>query len=336
MQESHGWHSRARGSRGHGHGRAARSGPGPGRRHSASAVPGQAPPRSARDPCVRRAGRRGGGTHPGARRRRTRIRSAVRRPGGPVRCARRRPRPPGRRRHDQAGSTSGGPSSRPISVPSPTAATTGAASPGGSRTRRLSPPGGPARPAGRGGPRSPRRPPAGAAGQDEEVHRPAGEERAGDRQALVRGGRGDHHQPGRLDAAGNGLHRVERVGEVQQATIAPPACALGREAERDRGPPARQVPAQGQAHPAGQAARPGEDPVQVREARGEDAGPIRLRRRDLVRGRIRCGAARSRGPRPPPRRRAVRPLPTRSQGRKGRRHVRERVVIGAIIEHLFE
>ncbi len=76
---------------------------------------------------------------------------------------------------------------------------------------------------------------------DQEVDRPAGEEGAGDRQALL-GIRGRHHdEPGQLDPARHGLHRVERRREVQPRDDRAGRLRLGREAERKRRPPARGV-----------------------------------------------------------------------------------------------
>ncbi|MEA2518574.1 MAG: hypothetical protein QOF49_654, partial [Chloroflexota bacterium] len=49
----------------------------------------------------------------------------------------------------------------------------------------------------------------------EDVDRPAGEEHAGDRQALVEGLRRQHDEPVEANAAGGGLDRIERPGEVQ-------------------------------------------------------------------------------------------------------------------------
>jgi len=48
--------------------------------------------------------------------------------------------------------------------------------------------------------------------QEEQVHRSAGEEAAGDGQALVQAGRRDDHQPLQVDTAGDGLHRIEGPG----------------------------------------------------------------------------------------------------------------------------
>jgi len=92
--------------------------------------------------------------------------------------------------------------------------------------------------------------------QDEEIHRPPREERAGDRQALVGTCRREDHQPFRLHAAGDGLDRIERLGEIQPGDDRPGRLRLRREAKRDRGPSARQVAPQGEAHPAREPARP--------------------------------------------------------------------------------
>jgi hypothetical protein len=187
--------------------------------------------------------------------------------------------------------------------------------------------------------------------QDEEVHRPTGEERAGDRETLVRARRGEDHQPFRLDPAGHGLDRIERVREIQPGDDRPARLRLRREAERDRGPPAREVPAQREAHPAREAARP-EDGVQVREAGGEDACPIRAwhggrgwhggaRRGHGCRHRRGCHRERSHDDRRPatgglPEGARRGRSPARSQGREGRRHVRGKGRHEPSIEHLFE
>jgi len=114
---------------------------------------------------------------------------------------------------------------------------------------------------------------------DQEVHRPAGEERAGDRQALL-GIRWRHHdEPGQLDPARHGLHRVERRREVQPRDDRAGRLRLGREPERERRPPARRVASQRDAHPARHAAGP-EDRVELGEARGEDTIVIWLDSRD--------------------------------------------------------
>ncbi len=177
----------------------------------------------------------------------------------------------------------------------------------------------------------------------EEVHGPAGQERAGDGQALLRARGSEHHQPFRLHAAGHCLHRIERRGEVKPGDDGAARLRLRGEPERERGPPAREVPAERETHSAGQSAR-AQDGVQLREPGGEDAGRIRdarkwvpgpdarvrIRRGDGIRHHregahhLPDGARRSRSP-------------ARSKGREGRRHVpgegRHQVFS---IEHLFE
>lgn len=179
--------------------------------------------------------------------------------------------------------------------------------------------------------------------QDEEVHGPAGEERARDREALLRVGGRQDDEPLRLDAAAHRLHRVERVGEVQPGDDPARGLGLRGESQRDRRPAAREVPPEREAHPARQPAGP-EDRVQVREPSGEDAGRIRdagldagggiraapearIQRRDR-RHRERADdlATRPRGSR----------APARSKGREGRGDVRGEAAHGPSIEHLFE
>ena len=114
---------------------------------------------------------------------------------------------------------------------------------------------------------------------DQEVHRPAGEERAGDRQTFKGIGRGHDDEPGQLDTARHGLHRVERRREVQPRNDRAGRLRLGREPERERRSSARGVTPQRDAHPAGHPAGP-EDRVELGEARREDPIVIRLRARD--------------------------------------------------------
>jgi len=76
---------------------------------------------------------------------------------------------------------------------------------------------------------------------DQEIHGSAGQERTSDRQALLRVRRSEDHQPFRLDAAGHGLHRVERRHEVQPGDDGAGGLGLRGEPERERGPPAREV-----------------------------------------------------------------------------------------------
>lgn len=190
-----------------------------------------------------------------------------------------------------------------------------------------------------GGPRRPRR-----EVDDEEVHGPAGQERARDRETLLRVCRGDDDEPLRTDAAGHGLDRVEGVGEVQPGNDRAGRLGLRGEPEGERRPPAREITPEREARPAGQAAR-AEDRVEVPEPGREDAGRIReagpSRRAEggIPLGlEVRLGRRRHReGPDDLARgARRGRP-PARSEGREGCRHVRgkgrHRM---SSIEHLFE
>ncbi len=184
---------------------------------------------------------------------------------------------------------------------------------------------------------------------DEEIHGPAGQERSRDRQAFLRPGRGEDHEPLQPDAAGHGLHRVECRCEVQPGDDRPARLGFRNKPERQRGSAAREVPAKREAHSARQPAGP-EDGVQGREAGGVDAGGIRptarVRARHEHRSRqhrgchregahhLPCGAWRGRGCHAGARRGRS---PARSKGRESRRHVRgkHRHQV-ASIEHVFE
>jgi hypothetical protein len=104
---------------------------------------------------------------------------------------------------------------------------------------------------------------------DQQVDRAAGKKRAGDRQTLLGVGRRHDDEPGQLDPARHGLHRVERRREVQPRDDRAGRLRLGREPERERRPPARGVATQRDAHPARHPAGP-EDRVELGEARRED------------------------------------------------------------------
>lgn len=186
--------------------------------------------------------------------------------------------------------------------------------------------------------------------QDEQIHRPAREERAGNRQTLVGGCRGEDHQPFRLDAAGDRLDRIERTGEIQPGDDRPSRLRLSRKAQGNRGSPARQVPPEGEAHPAREAARP-EDPIELREAGREEPGRIHCggchgagddhgaggaARKSVCRGfHHGRGGHRERTHHVPSGTRRGR-SPARSKGRQGRRDIRgEDRHQASIIEHLF-
>jgi len=161
---------------------------------------------------------------------------------------------------------------------------------------------------------------------DEEVHGPAGQERARDREPFLRAGRSEDDEPFRADAAGHGLDRVEGVGEIQPGHDRAARLRRRGEPEGERGPPAREVALEREAHPARQPAG-SQDPVQLRESGREDAcrigsTEVRGRRTDpAVRIELDGRGERERArhlPRGARRGRA----PARSKGRQGRRHVR--------------
>lgn len=105
---------------------------------------------------------------------------------------------------------------------------------------------------------------------DEHVQRPAREQRARDRQALLRIRGRQHDEPLGLHAASHRLHRIERRREVQPGHDR--ACRLGlRDEPQGEGrPPARDVTADCEPHPARDAARP-EDRIELGEAGRVDA-----------------------------------------------------------------
>ena len=156
---------------------------------------------------------------------------------------------------------------------------------------------------------------------DQQVHRPALEQRAGDGEALlgVRGGQDD--QPLGLHAARNGLDGIERGGEVQLGDDRAGGLRLRRQSQRQRRPAAGGVAPHRHAHAPRHAAG-SEDRIELREPGRQDAR--------VVRGGSARAARPPRGPRaapaPAPRRPAG-PLagipgrgraPARPEGREGR------------------
>jgi hypothetical protein len=95
----------------------------------------------------------------------------------------------------------------------------------------------------RGRPRQPRR-----QVDDEEIDRPARQQRAGDRDPLLRVGRGHDDEPLRANPAGDGLDRVERRGEVQPGHDRPGRLGLRGEPQGERRPAAREVAPELDAH----------------------------------------------------------------------------------------
>jgi hypothetical protein len=150
---------------------------------------------------------------------------------------------------------------------------------------------------------------------DKEVHRSTGQQRPGDRQALVGIDRRQHDEPLRPDAAGHDLDRVEGGREVQPGDDRAGGLRGGGKPQRERGPAARRVAAQRDAHPPRHAAGT-QDGVELGEPGREDSIAIRLRERTLferdrgeradhVPGEARCGRT-----------------PARSKRRQGRAEVR--------------
>ncbi|HYM83436.1 MAG TPA: hypothetical protein VEY67_04725 [Candidatus Dormibacteraeota bacterium] len=120
--------------------------------------------------------------------------------------------------------------------------------------------------------------------EEQQVDRAALEERAGHREPLVdRGGR-DDHEPFEADASGDGLDGVERSVEVHVRHDGPGRLGLRREAERESGPAARGVAAEGEAGAARDAAGP-EDRVELGEAGRHDRRERRARMRRPEPGR---------------------------------------------------
>ncbi len=129
---------------------------------------------------------------------------------------------------------------------------------------------------------------------DEKVHRSPGKERARDRQALVEGLGIDEEEPLELDAAGDGLDRIEAPGEVEPGDDRTGRLGLGGEPEREGRLARRSGPPQGHAgsprQPAGT-----EDRVECGEACRDDppVGEVWLGREvgldGLPGGPRRCG-----------------------------------------------
>jgi hypothetical protein len=105
---------------------------------------------------------------------------------------------------------------------------------------------------------------------DQQVNRSTGQQRARDREALVGIGRGDDDEPLRLDPAGHDLDRVERDGEIQPGDDRAAGLRRRGEPQRERGPAARGVAAQGHAHAPRHAAG-AENGIEVGEAGRENA-----------------------------------------------------------------
>ena len=116
--------------------------------------------------------------------------------------------------------------------------------------------------------------PAAGQVQEEQVHRTAGQQAAGDRQALVERGRGDDDEPLEIDAAGDGLHRIEGAGEIQPGHHRPLGLRLCRDPECEGRPAAGTIAADGDTRRSRQAAR-SEDRIERREPGADDAVVVR-------------------------------------------------------------
>jgi hypothetical protein len=110
---------------------------------------------------------------------------------------------------------------------------------------------------------------------DEEIHGPAREQRAGDRETLVSVARREDHEPLRPDAASDGLDRIEGRREVHPGHDRARGLGLRNEPQRERRPAAREVAPERETHPAGQATGP-ENRVEGREPGREDSRRISL------------------------------------------------------------
>jgi hypothetical protein len=176
---------------------------------------------------------------------------------------------------------------------------------------------------------------AGREVDDEEVDGPAGEQRAGHREALFGIDRGQDDEPLRPDAASDRLDRIEGGREIEPGHDRAGGLGLGDEPQGERRPPAREIAPERQAEPARQAARP-EDRVEVGKPGREDSRRVRLW--SVGNLKRECQPA-LRGPRRCPCEPSVRGCgraPLRPEGRQGRRHVGRERRHPRIIEHLFE
>ena len=105
--------------------------------------------------------------------------------------------------------------------------------------------------------------------EEQQVDRSAGEEAPGDGQTFIEGLGRDDHEPFEPDAARDGLDRVERPGEIEPGDDPTGDLRLRDQPERERGPAARAVAADGDAGRSGQAAGT-EDRIEAGEPGGDD------------------------------------------------------------------
>ncbi len=105
---------------------------------------------------------------------------------------------------------------------------------------------------------------------DQQVHRPTREQRAGDGEAFLGFGGRQHHEPLRLHAAGHGLHGIQRRREVQPGHDRARGLGLRDEPQGQRRATARDITADREAHPARDAAGT-EDRIELGKAGRMDA-----------------------------------------------------------------
>ena len=156
---------------------------------------------------------------------------------------------------------------------------------------------------------------------EQDVHRPTLEQRAGDAQPFIRGLRREDHEPFQPHAAGDGLNRVERTGEVQVRDDRPAGLGLRGEAQRQRGLAAGRIAVHRDTGRTRQTAR-AEDRIESREAGGDDA-PVVCRDEGLrFVQRHCCKRADDHRDLPVPHRPRSCATPASLKGRKGRRDLR--------------
>jgi hypothetical protein len=173
---------------------------------------------------------------------------------------------------------------------------------------------------------------------DEEVHGPPGEERAGDREAFIGIRRGEDHEPLRPDAASDRLHGIQGRGEVHPGHDGARCLGLRDQPQGERRPPAREVAPERQAHPARQATGPEDrvercEPGRQNPCRISLRGLIRCLGRPVIGSRERHHRERSDDLADPARRGGA---PLRPKGRQGRRDIGGKRRHELSIEHLFE
>jgi hypothetical protein len=163
---------------------------------------------------------------------------------------------------------------------------------------------------------------------DEQVHRPAGDEGTGHRQRFVERGRLENDQPLEMDPPGDRLDRIETSSQIDVGDDRADRLRFGSQAQGQRGLAAGRVAAHGERGRARDPAR-AQDGVQGRKARGDDPlvvdDPGRMWVR-FVRERDRgeCADHRSVARAVPPTGPWCGISPTCLKRRQGRRHVRRK------------